>query len=267
MRAGVVLRYVVAVVVLLILVAVAGCGSSSGGEVVGSSGVTTKALDLSGFTAVRVDNDFSASVSRGDAFKVSVTVNENLVKYLKVEVKGDTLYIGLDTTVTYRLTDLRADITMPSVSGAEVSGAGDAYLTGFSSADALALKASGAGQLSMQDVKAGAVTFDASGGSRIEGQLACQDLSGVASGGSTATMGGSASTAKLEASGGSKLLMNRFAMRDAAVTLSGASQAAVLVNGTLDVDLSGASKLDYYGSARLGKASVNGASQLTHIQG
>jgi hypothetical protein len=265
-RAGVVLRYVVAVVALLLLVAAAGCGSSSGGEVVGSSAVTTKAYDLNGFTAVRVDNDFSATVSRGDAFKVSVTVNENLVKYLKVEVKGDTLHIGLDPTVKYRLTDLRADITMPGVGGAEVSGASDAYLTGFSSGGTLDLKASGAGQLSIKDVKAGAVTFDGSGGSRIEGQLACDDLSGVASGGSTVTMGGSASTAKLEASGGSKLLMNRFAMQDTSVKLSGASQAAVLVNGTLDVDLSGASKLDYYGPAQLGKTSVTGASQITHIQ-
>jgi hypothetical protein len=265
-RAGVVLRYVVAIFVVLLLVAAAGCGSSSGGEVVGSSAVTTKALDLNGFTAVRVDNDFSATVSRGDAFKVAVTVNENLVKYLKVEVKGDTLHVGLDPTVTYRLTDLRADITMPSVSGVEVTGASDAYVTGFSSTGALDLKASGAGQLSMKDVKAGAVTFDASGGSRIEGQLACTELSGVSSGGSTVTMGGSSPAAKLEASGGSKLLLNLFAMQDAAVKLSGASQAAVLVNGTLDVDISGASKLDYYGTAQLGKTSVTGASQITHQQ-
>ncbi len=228
--------------------------------------MTTKAYDLSGFTGVRVDNDFSATVSRGTAFKVSVTVNENLVKYLTVEVKGDTLHIGLDPTVTYRLTDLRAEVTMPSVGGAEVSGASDVYLTDFSSSAALELKASGAGQLSLKDVKAGAVTFDASGGSRIEGDLSCVDLSGVASGASTAAVGGAASTATLEGSGGSKLLMNLFTIQDATVNLSGASQAAVRVDGTLAADLSGASKLDYYGSAKLSKTSVTGASQIQHIQ-
>jgi hypothetical protein len=254
------------VILLVLLGAAAGCGSSSGGEVVGTSGVTTKAFDLSGFTAVRVDDDCSATVSRGDAFKVSVTVNENLVQYLTVEVKGDALQIGLDPTLTYRLADVRAEITMPSITGAEVSGASDAYMTGFSSPDALTLKASGGSQLDLKGVKAGAVTFDASGASRIEGNLVCDDLSGVASGASTATMGGSSSTAKLEASGASKLLMNLFAIKDATVTLSGASQGSVRVSGTLDVDLSGASKMDYYGAARLGQTSVTDASQITHIQ-
>ena len=266
MRAGVVHRYVVAVVLLLLLGAAVGCGSSSGGEVVGTSGVTTKAFDLSGFTAVRVDNDCSATVSRGDAFKVSVTVNENLVQYLQVEVKGDTLHIGLDTAKKYRLADLRAEITMPSIAGAEASGASDAYLTDFSSTDALSLKASGASQLSLRDVKAGAVTFDGSGASRIEGSLACDDLSGVVSGASTATMAGSASTATLEGSGASKVLMNQFMVKNLTVTLSGASQGAVRATAKIDVDLSGASKLDYYGTARLGKASVTGVSQISHIQ-
>jgi hypothetical protein len=265
-RAGVVHRYVVAVVLLLLLGAAAGCGSSSGAEVVGSSAVTTKAFDLSGFTALRVDNDFSATVSRGDAFKVSVTVNENLVQYLQVEVKGDTLHIGLDPSVDYRLTNLRADITLPRISGAEASGASDVYLADFSSTDALSLKVSGASQLSLEAVKAGAVTFDGSGGSRIEGTLACDDLSGAVSGASTATMIGSASTAKLGASGAGKLLMNNFAIKDATVNLSGASEAAIRATGTLNVDLSGGSRLDYYGSARLGETSVTGASQITHVQ-
>jgi len=265
-RSSVVHRCVIAVVIPLLLVLAAGCSSSKSDEVVGSSGTTTKEYDYSGFTAVHVDNDFSATVTRGEAFKVSVTVNENLAEYLKVAVEGDTLSIGLDQTVQYRLANLRADITLPSLSGMEVDGGSDAYVADFVSQGPLDLKVSGAGQVSLGGVRYGAATFTVSGASLLDGTLQAKEVIADVSGAAKVSLNGTAPWGKLSASGASKLLMNNFALRKAEVKLSGASQASVRVNGTLAADLSGASRLDYYGTAKLGTVSVNDASQITHVQ-
>jgi hypothetical protein len=53
-------------------------------------------------------------------------------------------------------------------------------------------------------------------------------------------------------------------MQSADVTLDGASNASVLTDGTLNLDISGFSKLNYYGNPTLGKTNISGASNLNH---
>ena len=101
MRSRVVLRGIIAVLPFL-LCFLAGCSAipGSGGEVTGSGTATVKRYDYSGFSSLRVDNAFSTTVNRGDAFSVEVSVDDNLIEYLRVELDGDTLHIGLDPSMT-----------------------------------------------------------------------------------------------------------------------------------------------------------------------
>jgi hypothetical protein len=86
-RPGGVRRRFTAGVVLLLVVFAAGCGGVAGlgGEVTGSGNPVTKQYDYSDFSGVRVDSAFAATVTRGDAFAVSVTADDNLVKYLRIQ--------------------------------------------------------------------------------------------------------------------------------------------------------------------------------------
>jgi hypothetical protein len=52
-------------------------------------------------------------------------------------------------------------------------------------------------------------------------------------------------------------------VQKADVEVSGASKAVINTNGTLDVNVTGASTLEYSGSPTLGKVNVTGASTLT----
>lgn len=103
------------------------------------------------------------------------------------------------------------DITMPSLAGVDFSGGVDATITGFSPAS----------------------------------------LPVTLSGGGTVDLTGSVQTLTLTLSGGSRFNGYNSPAIDAAVTLSGGSEARVAASKTLNVTASGGSKLFYKGTATL----------------
>jgi hypothetical protein len=262
---GAVHRGFAAIALSLLLLVVAGCSVDIGGnlgQVTGSGTPETKQYDSTGFTGVRVDSAFQATVTRGDAFAVSVTVDDNLVEHLRVEVEGDTLHIGLDPGYSYRDASPKATVTMPSLTALEASGAAKAAVNGFTSGDALDLETSGAGQVTLTGVRAGQVTVDVSGAGALLGELEAQELRGEVSGAGKVSLEGTATTLGLEASGASRLELSGMTVQDADLQLSGGAGASVRVTGTLNVDASGGAKLEYYGSPTLGSIEVSGGAQV-----
>ena len=264
-------RRTAALVALLLVVAIA-CGTllaagctvqpGSAGSVTGSGNAVAKVYDSSGFTRVRLDNTCDATVTRGDTFLVDVTVDDNVAQHLVVEVKGDTLHIGLDPSYGYSDITLKAQVVMPDLQGLELSGAALAGVSGFSSDSPLQLELSGSSRANLRDMRSGDVTFEISGASSLSGELRSRELKGEASGASRAGLEGSGTTAEVEASGGSSLGLRFFAVGDADVELSGGSRGQVRVSSTLNADVSGGSQLDYFGSPTLGNVDVSGGSEL-----
>jgi Putative auto-transporter adhesin, head GIN domain len=261
--------WLVAAAVPLLLVLAAGCTAvpGTGGDVTGSGTPTTKTYDYSGFTGLRVDNAFAATVTYGGAFGVTVTVDDNLVKYLRVELDGDTLHIGLDPNMSYQNATLKAEVTMPSLRALEVSGGATADVTGFASEDDLELRLSGGGKVSLAGFRAGDVGIDVSGAARLSGDLEAQELSGEASGAGQVALAGSASKAQLEASGAGKLDLKDLTLKDADLQLSGGASGTVRVTGTLTVEASGGARLDYYGSPTQVQTNVSGGAQVNRAGG
>ena len=60
-----------------------------------------------------------------------------------------------------------------------------------------------------------------------------------------------------------RLRVEDFVVEDADVEVSGASRATVYVTGRLDVDASGASRVDYLGDPILGRIDTSGASSVS----
>jgi hypothetical protein len=260
MQPGPVPRWASAGVVLLLVALTAGCSTPLGPNITGSGTPATRTYHYSGFTGVRVDDTFAATVTRSDSFAVTVTADDNLVQYLRVEVHGDTLQIGLDPGNSYTNTHLKVEVTMPSLRALEVTGASSADVKGFASQDDLDAQLSGAGRADLTGVRAGKVGLDVSGGARLTGGLAAQELGGEVSGAGE----GSATSAKLEASGAGRLDLKDFPLRDADLQLSGGASGTVRVSGTLNVEASGGAHLDYYGSPTIGRMDVSGGAQVNH---
>lgn len=218
--------------------------SSKVTSITGSGNVVTQEENITGFDKVDVSNAFKVDIRQGDTFDVVIRIDDNLLEYLDVFKRGKTLKIGLKPGRIYniRKATMEAEVTMPELTGLELSGASHGSITGFESARDLDVDVSGASML-RGDIEAGDARFDVSGASQV-------------------TLGGSAGDVAIGASGASQVDLSAFSVDDADVEASGASKVTVNASGKLDVDASGASHVYYLGSPTLGRVETSGASSV-----
>ncbi len=245
-------RYVLLTLSMLLPFVSACCGMPGLGDLVRETGqliqasgnVVTEEFSITGFERVQVSHAFTADISQGDEFSVIIDIDENLIEYLQVVKAGNTLKIGLEPDHRYVISAAtrRAKVTMPELTGVDVSGASHATISGFKSSRAL--------------------TVDVSGASSLRGDIECGDGQFEVSGASELTLRGSGENVVINASGASHVDLSLFPQADASVEASGASRVTVNASGRLDVDASGASEVKYLGSPTLGTIDSSGASSI-----
>ena len=108
-----------------------------------------------------------------------------------------------------------------------------------------------------------AIDIKVSGASRINGSITADDAGFEVSGASIVQLQGSAKNIVADVSGSSIFNLGDFVVNNADITLSGASLGTVNLNGRLDADISGASKLSYIGEPIMGDINTSGASTLS----
>jgi len=209
----------------------------------GSGNVVTQEEAISDFDKVDISHSFEVDIKQGEEFSVVIRVDDNLVEQLQVEKFGSTLKIGLkpDVSIVSNAT-LEAEITMPELTGLDLSGASNATISGFKSTNNLTVDLSGASSL-RGDIEAGDTSFDLSGSS-------------------DANLTGSGGNLTLDASGSSDVDLSDFPVADAEIDASGASTVTVNTSGRLDVNASGASNVYYLGSPSMGTIDTSGASSV-----
>ncbi len=207
-------------------------------QVVGSGNPVTEEQAYNDFTAVSVETVFDVEIARSSSFSISITADDNLFEYIEVSKTGDMLTIGLESGNTYRsqwpwtrLT-LRAEITMPELREVAFSGATHGSVEGFDASHDIVFHISGASSLGGVYTTTGNAVFDVSGASSV-------------------TLTGGANDLLLTVSGASRLDLSGFPSHDASVSVTGASQATVNLDGHLAGDVSGASRLYYLGQPTL----------------
>jgi hypothetical protein len=147
-----------------------------------------------------------------------------VIEKVQVTKEGDVLKIGLKTTPRLGSLTLKAVVTMPYLRGLAISGASRGTISGFSSANDMNIKVSGA--------------------SKVTGDITADDVDFNVSGASTVQLEGSANNLIANVSGASRFKLGSF-----------------MVNN-LDANLSGASKLSYVGEPTMGNINTSGASTL-----
>lgn len=226
----------------LLLALLASCVPIPTRVVRGSGDTVTVEVNATDFDEVSAGYAFEVDITQGDDYQVLVTVDQNLEEYLRVGKQGSRLNIQLDPAYNYVNSTLRAEITMPTLVGLELSGACQGSIDGFDATDRFDVEISGASTL-RGDITTGDVTMNVSGASRAELEGSGQDL-------------------RLEASGASHVTMGDFTVRNADVEVSGASSAVVNVSGRLDAEATGASSVRYRGDPELGNIQASGAGSV-----
>jgi len=227
-------------VLLLTVILLAGCGLRT---ISGSGNVVTQEEAITAFDKVDISHAFHVDISQGDTFNVVVRVDDNLVKYLHVGKVGNTLQIGLvPNPPNIRSATLQAEVTMPELTGLELSGASHVTTTGFDSAQALVVDASGASVL-RGDIQAGDVRFGLDGSSEV-------------------ILTGSVENVTIKASGSSDADLSALSVVDANVEADGKSQVTVNASGKVDVNASNGAKVTYLGNPTLGRMETSGAASI-----
>ena len=192
------------------------------GGVTGSGTPVTETKSITGFTSVSAAMGFNVEITESSTFSVRVTVDDNVVDRLRVTKEGDTLTIALDPGIYTSMT-LRAVVTMPDIEGLELSGGSRGTISGF--------------------VGLASLDLELSGGSHVDVE-------------------GSAIELTVDASGGSTLDLENFPVHDADIVFSGGSSGTISLDGTLDANVSGGSRLWYIGSPTLGDIDTSGGATV-----
>jgi hypothetical protein len=236
---------IIAIIVLALAVSQFwACGDNGGifSRVNGSGKLTEIEYNYENFQRIEISNAIELTVNQSDSFYVSLMVDDNVVNYLEVSKSGNYLIIDLKDNHSYNNVTLRAEVHMPEIDYFVGSGATVTTMNGFTDTTSFRLKLSGASVFS-----SGLIADD------------CEmDLSGA----SVINMNGFCNNLSVEASGASELNMGNFTTKTAYFKLSGASDGTTRISDYLDVKLSGASVLRYYGNPEIGNQDITGASQL-----
>ena len=198
------------------------------------------------FHGISVSSAFDVYLSQSSDEAVAVSASETKERErISVEVKDGILHIGYDSKgMSWGKGNkkLKAYISFKQIDKLSVSGACDVFINGTLKADDLTIKQSGA--------------------SDLKGKLEVSKLSVDLSGASDMTVSGTATQLSVEASGASDFKGFDLITENCKAEASGASDIRITVNKDLRVNASGASDVEYKGSAMISDFKTSGASSL-----
>ena len=235
---------------MVALILLSGCSGyrtyssgSSSEHIIGSGVLVTREIDASDFDAVEARSAFKVDIYRSESYQVSITADDNVIDNVEATVQGGVLRLAM-VPGSYTNATFRAKIGLPSLRSLDLSEATTATVSGFESQEDASFRLSGASKL-MGRMEAGAVNL----------------RSGEAS---VVSLGGTAESLTMDASGASEVNLGDWVADSAAATMKGASRATLNVTGRLDAELREASTLYYVGSPTIGTVSSEQASALKH---
>lgn len=231
---------------LLIAVSFTSCINST--TVHPSKNVTTLDKFISDYDGLEVSSAFTVDVQYSPTNEsIEIEANENLHQYIEVEKVNGLLRIRLQNGVGISgNSTLKAHIVSNDIL--------DYY------------SASGASIIMLKDpLTADGVTINLSGASHFNGTITAGSIDTHIDGASNANLKGSTESLDAHLSGASTIGDYDLVVRDAEIYLSGASQANLTINGTIDIAASGASTLRYKGTGSITAIDVSGASQVIKV--
>ena len=210
--------------------ALAGCSqarSENGGPTV------ERSYSVGNFDKIDLAGAYDVTVRTGSAVSVKASGGEKVLERLKVEVRDGTLVIeprergwnwGNHGTV-------KVDVTVPSLSGAQLSGACDIKIDQVKG-DRFEGGVKGAGDLTVDNVEVGALKL------------------GIRGAGSAKALKGRAGSAEYEIAGAGDIDAQGVAAETAAVSIAGAGEVRANASKTAAVSIRGAGDVDVTGGAK-----------------
>jgi hypothetical protein len=223
---------------------------------------------LPNFTSIRVSNAIELFISQSNKTEVAVSAtSEEYRNRIVTEVVGGTLIIRMADNNSrwwkwgnenYRI---KAYVSVNELYAITGSGATNIKIINGVSSEKLKINLSGASDFK-GDIKAGTLLTELSGASNFKASVQANALSVKGSGACDIEVAGSGDDLILDVSGASSVKMYDYLVKGASVDASGASSVKVNVSDFLKLNATGASSIDYKGTASIKEMKSSGASSV-----
>ena len=200
---------------------------------------------LGSFTKLEISGAFKINLKQDSGHALTVTADDNLMKYIKTEVSGNKLRVY---TRKNFCNDNAITLNIPISQLSEVKGSGAVQLTSD-------------GRINTQNFK-----MELSGVSKVDMDLSAADVETKASGAVEIFLKGQAASHKVEVAGVGKLHAYNFVAGNYNIKTSGSSNCEINVLKTLIVNTSGAADIKYKGNPSSIDSKKAGASKITKVQ-
>ncbi|MFY7999084.1 MAG: head GIN domain-containing protein [Candidatus Kapaibacteriota bacterium] len=207
----------------------------------GSGVERTEIREASKFIGIDVGGAFDVEVVCGKEPAIEITADDNLLEDITTTVRGNTLYIETKQNISPK-TKLRLRIATQNLEDVQSSGASDLIIKGVNN-DKLSISTSGAGSVKAS-VKTGKLSVETSGAGNVD-------------------ISGSANTLDVETSGAAEIKARDLQVKNARIEVSGAGDVEVRVSEELNVSVSGAGDIRYYGNPKTVSKEVSGAGSVS----
>ena len=213
----------------IVLLLVSACGML---PTLGSRNIITETRIVSGFERVDVSGGGSMEIIQDGTEALTVETDDNVMQHITSEVRGGTLYLGLDSSQgSFLPSKLHFSLHVKNLTGITTSGAWD---------------------VTSASIQAGTLNIDISGsGKVIINALTADKLDTTVSGSGELDLTGEAKQQSIDISGSGKYLAGDLNTQDSTVRISGSGNVTVWASETLAAHVSGSGDVSYYGSPQV----------------
>lgn len=216
-------------------------------KVKGNGNMVTKERKTGDYDAISVAGSFDVELVSGREGNITISAEENLIKHIETEVKGDVIKIRIEKGYSLRPSrGKKILITVPfkDISKVSLAGSGDVF-TKNSSIKANSFKASLAGS--------GDIVLDVDA-TTVEGSLA---------GSGDISLKGSATDFECRVAGSGDIHAYDLKARNVEVSISGSGDVQVHCDGSLKGRISGSGGIKYKGSPDKEDTKVSGSGSIS----
>ncbi len=165
------LKRVLTFLALASLFAILSGASGCEDTVIGSGEIATWEMAYTDFNQIEIGQAFDVQINRADDYRVSITIDKKLYEYLKIDQRGDTLRIDLESGYIYVDTIQRATVDLPDLHRLKISDASIAVVNGFSVSHSLDFELNDASRLDLGHTIAGDCSFSLFDASHVNGVI------------------------------------------------------------------------------------------------
>lgn len=230
-------------ILLMLVVALALVGCDRFGGIRGSGQVAEEERDVGEFTGVNLAGFGTVDIEIADQEELLIEAEDNLIEFLRTEVRGGTLEIGLEGTRLMPTKPVKFHVMMKSLDRLTVSGSGTIEVPDVA-AERLSANISGSGRVEIGDLEADLIDVEISGSGKVEIES------------------GKADEQRIGISGSGNYLGEQLESNRAEVSIGGSGQATVRVGDELEANVSGSGDIKYFGNPSV-DTSMSGSGKVT----